>query len=80
MAHDLENPRTKNYSKLKSILTSLELIFKKVWLFIFVIINFFIHTKKNKYIDIGNYENKDSRFINFLVKSLKSKYNFSYNF
>ena len=79
MAHDLENPRTKNYSKLKSFLISLELILKKGWLFIFVIINFFIHTKKNNYIDIGNYKNKDSRFINFLVKSLKSKYNFSYD-
>ena len=79
MAHDLENPRTKNYSKLKSFLISLELILKKGWLFIFVIINFFFHTKKNNYIDIGNYKNKDSRFINFLVKSLKSKYNFSYN-
>ena len=40
MAHDLENPRTKNYSKLKSFLISLELIIKKGWLFIFVIINF----------------------------------------
>ena len=79
MAHDLENPRTKNYSKLKSFLISFELIVKKSWLFIFVIINFFFHTKKNKYIDIESYENKDSRFINFLVKSLKSKYNFSYN-
>jgi len=79
MAHDLENPRTKNYSKFKSILISLELILKKGWLFIFVIINFFFHTKKNNYIDIGNYKNKDSRFINFLFKSLKSKYNFSYN-
>ena len=79
MAHDLENPRTKNYSKLKSFLIRIELILKKGWLFIFVIINLFIHTKKNKYIDIGNYENKDSRFINFLVKSFKSKYNFSYD-
>ena len=79
MAHDLENPRTKNYSKLKVFLISLELTLKKGWLFIFVIINFFIHTKKNKNIDIGNYENKDTRFINFFVKSLKSKYNFSYN-
>ena len=79
MAHDLENPRTKNYSKFKSFLISLELILKKGWLFIFVIINFFFHTKKNNYIDIGNYKNKDSRFINFLFKSLKSKYNFSYN-
>ena len=79
MAHDLENPRTKNYSKFKSFFISLELILKKGWLFIFVIINFFFHTKKNNYIDIGNYKNKDSRFINFLFKSLKSKYNFSYN-
>ena len=79
MAHDLENPRTKNYSKFKSFLISLELVLKKGWLFIFVIINIFFHTKKNNYIDIGNYKNKDSRFINFLFKSLKSKYNFSYN-
>ena len=80
MLHEPENPRTKNYSKLKSALIGLELIIKKGWLFIFVIINVFIHTKKTKYIDIGSYDNKDSRFINFLVKSLKSKYNFSYNF
>ena len=79
MAHDLENPRTKNYSKFKSFLISLELILKKGWLFIFVIINIFFHTKKNNYIDIGNYKNKDSRFINFLFQSLKSKYNFSYS-
>ena len=79
MAHDLENPRTKKYSKFKSLLISLELIVKKGWLFIFVIINCFFHTKKKNYIDIGNYKNKDNRFINFLFKSLKSKYNFSYN-
>ena len=79
MAHDLENPRTKKYSKFKSLLISLELILKKGWLFIFVIINCFFHTKKKNYIDIGNYKNKDNRFINFLFKSLKSKYNFSYN-
>ena len=79
MAHDLENPRTKKYSKFKSLLISLELILKKGWLFIFVIINCFFHTKKKNYIDIGNYKNKDSRFINFLFKSLKPKYNFSYN-
>ena len=30
MAHDLENPRTKNYSKLKSSLISLELILHKL--------------------------------------------------
>ena len=51
MAHDLENPRTKNYSKFKSFLISLELILKKGWLFIFVIINIFFHTKKKNYIN-----------------------------
>ncbi len=80
MTKDLENPRTKNYSKLKLILISLEIFLKKGFLFIFLIINFFFHTKKKKYIDIGNYVGKDSRFINYLFKSLKSKYNFSYNF
>ena len=70
MAHDLENPRTKKYSKFKSLLISLELIVKKGWLFIFVIINCFFHTKKKNYIDIGNYKNKDNRFINFLFMKI----------
>ena len=29
MAHDLENPRTKNYSKFKTFLISLELVLKE---------------------------------------------------
>lgn len=79
MAHDLENPRTKKYSKFKSIISNLELLIKKIFLFFFVLINLFFNTRKKKYIDIGNYKNKDSRFINYLFLSLKKNYNFSYN-
>lgn len=79
MAHDLQNPRTKKYSRLKSILINFELFIKKSFLFFFVLLNFFFHTRKNKYIDIDNYKNKDNRFINYLFFSLKKKYNFSYN-
>jgi len=46
MAHDLENPRTKKYSKLKSIIRDIELIFKKGFLFLFILINFIFHSKK----------------------------------
>ena len=79
MAHDLENPRTRNYSKFKSIAISLEIFLKKSFLFFFVFVNFFFHTQKKKYIDIGTYKDKDNRFINYLLLSLKKKYNFSYN-
>ena len=33
MAHDLENPRTRRYSKLRSLIGDIELIFKKGFLF-----------------------------------------------
>ena len=79
MAHDLENPRTKKYSDLKSFISNIELFVKKSMLFCVVMLNFFFHSKKSKYIDIENYKNKDSRFINFFFKSLCSKYNFSYD-
>lgn len=79
MAHDLENPRTKRYSKLKSIIRDIELIFKKGFLFLFILINFIFHSKKKNFIDIENYNEKDNRFINYFFFSLKSEYNFSYN-
>ena len=79
MAHDLENPRTKKYSKFKSFVSYCELLIKKSMFFCVVILNFFFHTKNNQYIDIENYKNKDNRFINYLFKSLCSKYNFSYD-
>ena len=46
MAHDLENPRTRRYSKLRSFIRGLELIFKKGFLFLFILINFVFHSKK----------------------------------
>jgi len=79
MSHDVQNPRTKKYSRIKSILVNLELFLKKCFLFFFVLLNFFFHTRKKKYIDIDNYKNQDNRFINYLFFSLKKKYNFSYN-
>ena len=65
MAHDIENPRTRRYSKLKTLFRGVELILKKSFLFIFVLINFIFHYKKNKYIDIENYKNIDNRFVNY---------------
>ena len=79
MAHYQVNPRTNKYSKVKLILIRIELLLKKGFLFLFVLINFVLHTKKSKYIDIGDYMGKDSRFINYLFESLKSRYNFSYD-
>ena len=79
MSHDLENPRTKKYSNFKSLMSNIELLIKKSVFFCVVLLNFFFHSKNNQYIDIENYKNKDNRFINFLFKSLCSKYNFSYN-
>ena len=65
MAHDLENPRTRKYSKLKSFIRYIEEIVKKSFLFIFVLVNYIFHLKKKKIIDIGSYKNKDNRFINY---------------
>ena len=79
MAHDLENPRTRKYSKLKSFIRNLELILRKSFLFFFVLINFIFHYKKSNYIDIEDYKDKDTRFINYLFFSLKDEYNFSYD-
>ncbi len=79
MAHDLKNPRTKKYSKLKSLIINFETFSKKFILFCIIILNFVFHKKKNQYIDIENYKDKDSRFINYLFLSLSPKYNFSYD-
>ena len=80
MAHDYNNPRTKKYSRKKTFFVILEAFFKKGYLFIFLVLNFFIHSKKDKNIDVNNYKDLDTRFINYLFKSLNKKYNFSYNF
>ena len=49
MAHDLENPRTRRYSKLRSYIRDIEHIFKKGFLFLFILINFIFHSKKKKF-------------------------------
>ena len=46
MSHDLENPRTRRYSKLRSFIRDTELFFKKGFLFLFILINFVFHSKK----------------------------------
>ena len=75
--HDPNNPRTKNYSIIKSLLRNIEFITKNIFYFLVVFINCIIFRSKNNYLNIGNYE--DARYINYLFFSLKKKYNFSYN-
>ena len=80
MAHDSDNPRTKKYSSIKTFFIFIEALVKKSYLLIFLILNFFFHSKKEKNIDISNYKDLDSRFINYFFKSLNNTYNFTYNF
>ncbi len=75
--HDPNNPRTKNYSIIKSLLRNIEFISKNIFYFLVVFINCIIFRSKKNYLNIGNYE--DSRYINYLFYSLKKKYGFSYN-
>ena len=56
MAHDSDNPRTKKYSSIKTFFIFIEALVKKGYLFIFLILNFFFHSKKEKNIDISNYK------------------------
>ena len=79
MVHDKNNPRTKKYSKFKSYTVKTELFLKKSFYLFFVLLNFFFHSRKKKYLDIGKYQVNDARFINFIFISLKKKYNFSYD-
>jgi len=78
MAHDIENPRTKKYTKFKTFLIKLEFLIKKFFYFFIIFINFIFHYKKKKIIDIQDYI-IDTRFINYLFYSLKDNYCFSYN-
>jgi hypothetical protein len=48
MAHDLGNPRTRRYSKIRTFIRNIELILKKGFLFLFILANFFFHNKKKK--------------------------------
>ena len=75
--HDPNNPRTKNYSIIKSLLRNIEFITKNIFYFLVVFINCIIFCSKKNYLNIGNYE--DTRYVNYLFYSLKKKYGFSYN-
>ena len=75
--HDPNNPRTKNYSTIKSLLRNIEFITKNIFYFLVVFINCIIFRSKKNYLNVGNYE--DTRYINYLFFSLKKKYDFSYN-
>ncbi len=75
--HDLLNPRIKKYSNLKILLRNFEFVIKNIIYIFFLIVNLIYNSKKNKYIDLNDYE--DTRYINFLIYSLKKKFGFSYN-
>ena len=62
MAHDFQNPRTRKYSNLRIFIRNIELVLKKSFLFLFIIVNFFFHNNKKKSIDIESYNKKDNRF------------------
>jgi len=79
MVHDPQNPRTRKYSKLRTFIRDIELIFKKGFLCLFIFANFFFHSRKKNSINIENYNKKDNRFINYFFFSLKNEYNFSYD-
>ena len=79
MVHDPQNPRTRKYSKLRTFIRDIELIFKKGFFCLFIFVNFFFHSKKKNSINIENYNKKDNRFINYFFFSLKDEYNFSYD-
>ena len=62
--HDPNNPRTKNYTIIKSILRNIEFITKNFFYFFVVFINCIIFRPKKNYLNLGNYE--DTRYINYL--------------
>ena len=71
------NPRTENFSNIKKLLVLIEKIIKNLVYFLIVFINFFSFKKKKLILDLGIYE--DTRFINYLFYSIKSKFFFSYD-
>ena len=66
MAHDSDNPRTKKYSSIKTFFIFIEALVKKSYLLIFLILNFFFHSKKE-------------RKISERVDQLAKKFDFQYN-
>ena len=71
------NPRTENFSNIKKLLVLIEKVIKNLVYFLIVFINFFSFKKKKLILDLGIYQ--DTRFINYLFYSIKSKFFFSYD-
>ena len=71
------NPRTENFSNIKKLLVLIEKVIKNLVYFLIVFINFFSFKKKKLILDLGIYQ--DTRFINYLFCSIKSKFFFSYD-
>ena len=71
------NPRTENISNIKKLLVLIEKVIKNLVYFLIVFINFFSFKKKKLILDLGIYQ--DTRFINYLFYSVKSKFFFSYD-
>ena len=71
------NPRTENFSNIKKLLVLIEKVIKNLVYFLIVFINFFSLKKKKLILDLGIYQ--DTRFINYLFYSIKSKFFFSYD-
>lgn len=72
-----ENPKTKNYSKIKLLLLFLENFLKNLIYFLLIFVNFFTLKRKKNILDLGVYN--DTRFINFLFYSIKKDFLLSYD-
>jgi len=72
-----ENPKIKNYSKIKINLLFLENFLKNLIYFLLIFVNFFTLKRKKNILDLGIYN--DTRFINFLFYSIKKNFLLSYD-
>ena len=72
------NLKSKQYSRIKSLFVILERSIKYFFYSFIVLISFFkFRAKKKTVLNLGSLE--DSRFINFLIFSLKDRFVFSFN-
>ena len=72
------NLKSKQYSRIKSLFVILERSIKYFFYSFIILISFFkFRAKKKTVLNLGSLE--DSRFINFLIFSLKDRFVFSFN-
>ena len=76
--YNYTNPKSKQYSRIKSLFVILERSIKYFFYSFIILISFFkFRAKKKTVLNLGSLE--DSRFINFLIFSLKDRFVFSFN-